>query len=101
MATRLELYNLRFTATTLKSRVASAIAKAAQDVLNESDQTENHANRIVWARAGLNDARAMAERMMWGVLGNATIASEGDASTDNDVQFVVNSLINTFAVAEV
>lgn len=82
---------------TLKNRVASAIAKAAQDVLNEDPGTTNHANRVIWANSALLDARSVAERMMWGVVGNATIQTSGEASTDNDIQFVINGLIDTFA----
>lgn len=92
----IDVWNLRCS-TNLKSRVAVAIAKASQDVLNEAGTTANHAARIIWAQASLADALSAAERMMWGVVGNATIAAAGDACTDNDVQFVVNGLIDTFA----
>jgi hypothetical protein len=97
MATLLELYNLRFTSQNLKNRTVAAIAKAAQDVLNEDAGTANHAARVAWASAALADTPTMAERMMWGMLANATIAAAGDAATDNDIQFVVNSLVDTFA----
>lgn len=97
MATLAELYNLRFTSAGLKNRTVAAIAKAAQDVLNESDQTANHTARVAWAKLALADAPAMAEKMLWGLLSNATIAGDGEAATDNDIQFVVNSLIDTFA----
>lgn len=40
----------------------------------------------------------MAERFLWGVVGNASIQASLDNATDNDIQFVVNSLIDTFAV---
>jgi hypothetical protein len=96
MASLLEIYALRFD-TDLKNRVMAAIAKAAQDVINESDTTENHANRIIWARDSLTDAQTMAEKFMWAVVGNASIQNNGANSTDNDIQFVVNSNIDTFA----
>lgn len=83
----------------MRNRCAAAIAKAAQDVLNEAAETENHAARIVWAQDALVNAEAAASRMMWGLLGNATIQTNGEASTDNDIQFVVNGLINTFATS--
>ncbi len=97
MATLEQIYNLRFQGT-LKPRVTAAVAKAAADVMNEDPGTANHAARVAWAKAALQDAQAAAEEMLWGVVGNATIQASGDASTDNDIQFVVNSLVNTFSV---
>jgi len=38
-----------------------------------------------------------AERWIWSVLENATIQAAPTEATDNDVQFVVNSLVNTMA----
>jgi len=93
----LDVWNLRQTAHILKARCAAATAKAALDVLNEDPGTTNHANRLVWAKEALVNADTVAERMFWGILQNATIAAAGDEATDNDVQFVVNSLIDTFA----
>jgi hypothetical protein len=98
MATLLELYNLRYTSAGLKNRLTAAIADAAQDVLNEDAATTNHAQRVKWATAALANAPGMAESMMWGLVGNATVAAAGDASTDNDILFVVASLIDTYAV---
>lgn len=97
MATLEQIFNLRFQGA-LKPRVTAAVAKAAQDVLNEDPGTANHVARVAWAKAALQNAQAAAEEMMWGVVGNATIQASGDSSTDNDIQFVVNGLINTFSV---
>jgi len=97
MATLLELYNLRYTSSGLKNRLTAAIADAAQDVLNEDAGTANHTQRVKWANASLANASGMAESMMWGLVGNATIASAGEAATDNDILFVVAGLINTYA----
>lgn len=97
MATLQQIHDLRFQGN-LKPRVTAAVASAAQDVLNEDSGTANHVARVAWAKSALQDATAAAEEMMWGVVGNATIQASGDASTDNDIQFVVNGLINTFSV---
>ncbi len=97
MATLLQIYNLHAEGDELKARVAAAIADAAQDVLNELSATDNHENRLVWAKDSLVNAEASAERMFWGVLGNATIQSSGNSATDGDIQYIVNGLINTFA----
>lgn len=97
MATLNELWNLRYTTDTLRTRVTAACAKAAWDVLYEDAGTANHANRILWAADVWRDAPAMAERMMWGVCANATVQANGEATTDADLQNAVNALINTFA----
>lgn len=97
MATYSEIYDLR-NSHPLKHRTVVAVAKAAQDVLNEDPETANHAARAVWAHAALLNAEAKAKEMLWGVCGNATIQSSGINSTDGDIQYVVNGLINTFAV---
>jgi len=98
LATYLELYALRYS-DELKKRVTAAVAIAAQQVLAEDSGTANHANRVIWANEALTDAQLMTEKIMWRVLGNATIAASGLASTDGDLQFVVNSLIDFVAVA--
>lgn len=96
MATLLQIWNLSGSSN-LRSRLAAACAKAAQDILNEDPQTENHSLRIKWAADALLNPNQMADRMMWGLLGNASIQSAGEASSDNDIQYVCNGLVNTFA----
>lgn len=97
MATLVELYNLRYQTQGLKNRLTAACAKSAQYVLIEDPATVNHAQRLVWAHKTLADAPAMAEALMWGLLSNATVANAGEAATDNDIEYVVASLIDTFA----
>ena len=93
----ISVYNLKTNAE-FKARVASAVSKAAFDILNESPATENHAERVVWAKASMLNAEGVAEQMLWAIVQNATIQTEGLDSTDNDIQFVVNSNINYFAL---
>lgn len=97
MATYNDIYNLRYSSSDLMNRTTVAVAKAAQDVLSEAQNTPNHAARLDWARAALDDARRMADRMLWGVLANGAIQNSGEASSDSDIQFTVNSLIDTYA----
>jgi hypothetical protein len=94
------IYNLRYNTTSvLKAKVTVALAKAAFDILNEDPATNNHAQRIKWARRTLtSDTRLIADEVMWAVLSNATIAAAGDAALDTDVQFVVNGLVDNFSV---
>jgi hypothetical protein len=84
----------------LRKQVAVALHKAAKDVVNESPETGNHGNRLAWARKvtqGVNAPVSESERWIWAVLENATIQASPATATDSDVQFVVNSLVNTMA----
>jgi hypothetical protein len=57
---------------------------------------------VTWATAILNgtvaevEAKAM-QHLRYAIASNATLQSALDAATDNDVQFIVNSQLNTFA----
>lgn len=91
-----------------KNRVTVAVLRAANDVRNEDPQTANHAVRLAWAGIITNPQQASdaAAKMVPGLVGNGTIAAafaaEQDQSdvSDNDILFVVNSLITTQAQAE-
>ena len=91
-----EIYKLMHEVGALWEKSEVACFKAAVDVLNEDTGTTNHANRVLWAQAVLL-SNAKSNEMKYHILQNATIQALGNASTDNDVQFVVNSLIDTFA----
>jgi len=84
----------------LRQQVSVAMHKAAVDIINEDPATENHANRLGWARKCTENAdgpTSMAARWIWKILENATIQASPETATDNDVQFVVNSIVNTMA----
>jgi hypothetical protein len=95
MATLTEIANLHGSGS-LRSRVMAAIAKASQDIINEAPETPSHAARLIWAKESLLNADSAAEKMMWAVVGNASIQATGENCTDNDVKFVVNSNVNQF-----
>ena len=97
MATLLERYDLQYTHTLLRQRTQIAIESAAYDVLNEDPATANHTNRIVWANTALNNPEKLTAIEMALVVQNPTIAAGGDDSTDGDIQFVVNGLVDPFA----
>jgi hypothetical protein len=96
MATYAQIAALRRN-TTLKDKVSVAVAVAAQDVRNEAENTPNHRARRRWADMASVNPEAIAEQMMWAVLGNPTIQTNGEESPDSDVQFVVNGLVDVFA----
>lgn len=84
----------------LHKKVARAIDKAARDVINEDEGTANHAERYVWAcaiRQTPDNIITESHKWMPAVLDNATVSAAGNSATDNDVQFVVNSLVDTMA----
>ena len=98
-----DIYNAwRGESGALKAKFVGACLKAAYDILNEDAGTANHANRVVWANVIVAGTMAEAEEkalqhLRYAVASNATIQAAGNDSADNDVQFVVNSQIDTFA----
>lgn len=92
-----ELYEAFTGQTDFLYQVAGACLVAARDILNESPATANHANRIIWATAAKKNPKGTARTLLVYVLDNATVAASLPNAVDSDVQFVVNSLIDTFA----
>jgi len=85
--------------TKLETQIAVAIWKASVQVRNEDAATANHTARLAWANkmATWEAVKAEAKKMLMAVFENATIQEAPMAAADSDVQFVVNSLIDTFA----
>ena len=86
----------------LKAKFVGACLVAAYNILNEGVGTENHANRLTWANVVLNGTVAEVEEkvmqhLRYAIASNATLQAAGEGATDNDVQFIVNSQLNTFA----
>jgi hypothetical protein len=78
----------------LRKQTAVALHKAAVDILNEAANTELHKEREFWAFKVMRDPAAWAAIAIWKVLENSTIAAAPTTSTDSDVQFVINGLVN-------
>lgn len=93
----IDTYNLKSSAE-FKARVAAAIAVASNNIINEDVATANHAERLAWAKNAIKNAESVSEQMLWLVVQNATIATNGLSSSDNDIQFTVNSNIDFLAV---
>lgn len=98
-----DIYNAwRGESGVLRKKFIGACLKAAFDILNENPGTGNHANRLIWAQSIVAGTVAEVEEkalqhLRYAAASNATIQSAGDDSTDNDVQYVVNSQIDIFA----
>jgi len=99
MATLLDTYNLATgtDGSILLAKCTAAVAKTAQAILSEPPQTQNHSNRLRWAKAALVDPSSEAKRMLWAVLGNPTVQANGASTPDSDLEWVVGQLVNIFA----
>ncbi|NBD36738.1 MAG: hypothetical protein GVY30_12180 [Chloroflexi bacterium] len=75
-------------------RVQMAMVKSAVAVVAEDPATAHHATRAQWATQVLRDPEHYADRVAFGVVTNASITAE---STDNDIEFTVNSQWNAYA----
>jgi hypothetical protein len=78
----------------MKDRVTAAVVQGAGDIKNEDPSTPNHENRIAWADYAFANSQGIAENAMWDVVMNPAINAAGEAATDQDILFVVNSWIN-------
>jgi hypothetical protein len=87
-------YYLRYESKNMKDRVTAAVSKSAGDIKNEDPGTPNHDSRIEWANYAFANAQGIADQAMWDVVWNPAINAAGEASTDNDIQFAVNSWVN-------
>lgn len=82
---------------TLLRRVEGTCLTTAAYIRIEDPATTNHENRLVWAAKVKANRKAMAREMLAKTLENPTLAANPEGATDGDVQYVVNSLIDTFA----
>lgn len=95
-------YNGRYALTengTFQRRLQMAIWIAAVDVLNEAAGVPNHAARKTWANKALKGPQDsdVLRRVSIRCSANASIGIAGEAATDDDIQFVVNSLVDELA----
>jgi hypothetical protein len=81
---------------TFQGRCLVAMWKAAQDVANESSSTANHEVRKDWAVRVLQDRANITPRQVaMQVLTNAVIASAPSSAADGDIQYQVNTVLNS------
>ena len=98
MATLIELNGL-VDDPNLSAKVGGALLAAAKDVLFEDAGTANHANRLKWAKAVINDPAGQRVRMMRLVVGinSASDLATINALTDQNIKDGVALGINLFA----
>jgi len=98
MATYVDLRHL-FSDAALANRIEVACIVAAETIRGESDQTANHANRLLWAQRAFNAPKDAANKMVMAVLAankSATVAQITGA-TDATLQAAVDAAVNLFA----
>ncbi len=101
MATYTELYELRNNAA-LRNKVSVACVIASEAIRSESDQTANHANRLVWAKAVFADPEKESSRMLWAILAqnNSLTSAQITGAADSAILTAVNNAVNVFATGE-
>lgn len=81
---------------TFQFRVRYFLEKAAIAVMAELLNTAGHTERVVYAKEVLGGSADYYSATI-AVLTNSTVAAAGKATTDNDLEFTVNSMFSHFA----
>ena len=101
MATYQELFGI-LNNSELRNKITVAVGVAADTIWAEDAGTENHANRLLWAKAAYENPQRAAEQIMWSVI----IANRGQsvanilAAPDAAIQTNVDAVVNLFATGE-
>ena len=98
MATYEELYNLQ-SDNSFRNKVAVAVGVAADAIRQEDPVTDNHDNRVIWAKQAFEEPARMAERVHFSVLIANKEQSVVNIQTASDVaiQANVDAVIDIFA----
>jgi len=98
MATYIELRQL-FGHGDLLNKTEVACIVAAQTISEEDAGTDNHVNRLLWAKATFTSSRRAAEQMLMVLLAaNKGLATSAIISaTDSTLQTAVDAAVDVFA----
>jgi hypothetical protein len=94
-------YSIRYSIPHLSQQTEVAAVDAAINIQNEDPATTDHANRLRWANWTIPNSSVAWQPFAWPVAQNPTIVAEiqndpsGQTVQDSDVQFVVNSYVET------
>ena len=99
MATLINLWKVS-EADVLRQKVQAASAMAALGILQEAPTVENHAARMVWARAAIASPEKTGNDILWAVLAQfkPDTVSQIDGKTDAEIQTAVNVAVAGLAV---
>jgi len=81
-----------------RKQVAGALHSIAADIINEDPNTQDHANRLTWARRVTQEADGPyieAGRWIWLMLTNPTFAAAPEAAEDGAVKTIAISFLGT------
>ena len=83
----------------LLNKIEAAVWIAADTIRNESDQTANHANRLVWAKASIGNSEQVAEDMLKVLLAQNHTAAVGiiTGADKTTILNAVNGAVDLFA----
>jgi hypothetical protein len=86
-------------ASSFRRRLVSCVAKCAGQVMAEAPTGKSNVDtkRNDLAREALRDPVSVANRFVWGVLSNVSIAAYGLDATDQDLEFQVGQMWSTVA----
>jgi len=94
-------YAIRYFIPSLQQQAETAVVTAATQIQNEDPGAPNHANRVLWADWAVGSSTTAVVAFMWPVAMNPSIVASvvadptGAGVPDGDVQFVVNSNLDT------
>ena len=94
MATLNDVFMQAQTNAELRNRTAAAIATAAWNIFAEATPV---AARIEWAKDAINNCMSMANSWVWGVCGNASVQAANFNPVDNDIQYIINTMVDDYA----
>ena len=100
MATNLELRQLfGGDDSSLLNRVEVGCIIAAEAIRKENAATENHANRLVWAKRAFTASRSVSNQMLMALLATnaAATVEQITGATDATINAAVAAAVNLFA----
>jgi hypothetical protein len=99
--TLLETRSIKDTNDELRGKFEGAMIRAAWAVFVEAAETENHPNRLAFAKKVLLDSRGMIEKYYLFYLSNTTIQAKLATATDEEIYYTVyTDLYNSVANAD-
>jgi len=98
MATYTELRQL-YSSDDLKNKIGVACIVAAEAIRNEPPATENHANRLLWAKRAFQSPGSIREHMLMTLLAanKDLTVSQITGASDAAIQAKVDAAVNLFA----
>jgi hypothetical protein len=88
-----ETYKLRYQDLDFQGRLTAAAVGFAQAVSTEDPATPNHANRLTYTQMVFAQPENIVQQIYWQVIYSGPIQATGTATSDADIQGVVNGIL--------